>query len=166
VSELTEPQRAWIAALRSGKYAQTREVLCRLDEKGEPVGYCCLGVACEVAREHGITSPSASRPRATTRARSRCARSILSRVAAAPVVAWLGLREDIGTFDNDGRTDRSPILNDKRQVVRGDRGPDRVAAAGPVRGGVVVSDIPPFTVYALTDRERLVVARCPRSPRR
>lgn len=33
----------WVAALRSGKYAQSRYALRSTD------GYCCLGVACEVA---------------------------------------------------------------------------------------------------------------------
>ena len=33
----------WIAALRSGKYAQTRNVL------KDEVGYCCLGVACDIS---------------------------------------------------------------------------------------------------------------------
>ena len=32
----------WIAALRSGKYSQTKEYL------QDSRGYCCLGVACEI----------------------------------------------------------------------------------------------------------------------
>lgn len=32
----------WLAALRSGKYKQSKEVLQSID------GYCCLGVACKV----------------------------------------------------------------------------------------------------------------------
>lgn len=38
----------WVDALRSGKYKQTRKVL----SDGE--GYCCLGVACEVAYQNGL----------------------------------------------------------------------------------------------------------------
>lgn len=47
--------REWAFALRSGKYQQTKEVLKRVncieDEDGDLTqpGYCCLGVACEVA---------------------------------------------------------------------------------------------------------------------
>jgi hypothetical protein len=35
---------AWVEALRSGKYAQTRGELCRIRDDGSP-SYCCLGVA-------------------------------------------------------------------------------------------------------------------------
>lgn len=35
----------WIAALRSGKYTQTRQVL--RDAKG----FCCLGVLCEISKQ-------------------------------------------------------------------------------------------------------------------
>jgi len=38
----------WIAALRSGKYKQTREAL---EDKN---GFCCLGVACKLAEEEGV----------------------------------------------------------------------------------------------------------------
>ena len=38
----------WTDALRPGKYKRTRRVL----SDGE--GYCCLGVACEIAIEHGL----------------------------------------------------------------------------------------------------------------
>ncbi len=39
----------WVIALRSGKYKQTRDVLHKV--RG---GYCCLGVACEVAIKNKI----------------------------------------------------------------------------------------------------------------
>lgn len=41
----------WVAALRSGRYRQTVSTLERLDEAGEVVGNCCLGVLC---REAGV----------------------------------------------------------------------------------------------------------------
>lgn len=43
--------RKWVAALRSGDFAQTRGALHRAENhaSGEPGGYCCLGVACEVS---------------------------------------------------------------------------------------------------------------------
>lgn len=37
----------WIAALRSGDYAQTHGTLRDKD------GYCCLGVLCDIAAKHG-----------------------------------------------------------------------------------------------------------------
>lgn len=46
---LTKAQRAlradWIAALRSGEYAQTTGVLMK---RGVGAGFCCLGVACDI----------------------------------------------------------------------------------------------------------------------
>lgn len=37
----------WVDALRSGEYRQTRSVL------RDAAGYCCLGVACDLATTHG-----------------------------------------------------------------------------------------------------------------
>lgn len=39
----------WVAALRSGEYRQGKNMLQNTNGT-----YCCLGVACEVARKHGI----------------------------------------------------------------------------------------------------------------
>lgn len=39
----------WLAALRSGKYKQTKGALNRGDNH-----YCCLGVLCELAIEEGV----------------------------------------------------------------------------------------------------------------
>jgi hypothetical protein len=50
--ELTEPQKKWVAALRSGEYSQVEGVL------KTPNGHCCLGVACELAAQEGIILPS------------------------------------------------------------------------------------------------------------
>jgi len=40
-----EARRLWVAALRSSKYSQTKHVL------HDDLGFCCLGVACEVFNE-------------------------------------------------------------------------------------------------------------------
>lgn len=45
---LNENAKQWIRALRSGKYKQTRGAL----HKGE--GFCCLGVACDLAVQAGV----------------------------------------------------------------------------------------------------------------
>lgn len=34
----------WVNALESGEFPQTKEVLCKLDDNNNPLGYCCLGV--------------------------------------------------------------------------------------------------------------------------
>ncbi len=38
----------WVKALRSGKYKQASDVLKKKDDSGKAVGYCCLGVLCEI----------------------------------------------------------------------------------------------------------------------
>lgn len=46
---MNEFAKKWVAALRSGKYAQGRNFLRRIStEHGTPDAYCCLGVACDL----------------------------------------------------------------------------------------------------------------------
>ena len=54
-----ERLKLWADALRSGEYAQTRNALMgaiewQPDGNVSQVGYCCLGVACEVAVKNGL----------------------------------------------------------------------------------------------------------------
>lgn len=46
----------WVAALRSGKYVQTKSALhaVEADDFGNQPGYCCLGVLCDLAAQDGI----------------------------------------------------------------------------------------------------------------
>lgn len=44
-------RRLWVEALRSGRYNQVAVVL------GNEKGFCCLGVACEVAIANGVDIP-------------------------------------------------------------------------------------------------------------
>lgn len=46
-----EARKLWVAALRSGKYRQTRSALCRVDEDGGR-SYCCLGVPCDLYQKY------------------------------------------------------------------------------------------------------------------
>jgi len=46
-------KRSWMTALRSGKFEQTQNVLCEIDEEGNK-SYCCLGVLCEVLKKKGF----------------------------------------------------------------------------------------------------------------
>lgn len=56
---MTTPNKAriqlWVDALRSGEYRQARGALRRLvpgeETDSDLYGYCCLGVACEIARK-------------------------------------------------------------------------------------------------------------------
>ncbi len=51
--KLNKLQEAWLSALETGvigdtKYKKTMNTLCHLKQNGEPEGFCCLGVACEI----------------------------------------------------------------------------------------------------------------------
>lgn len=100
---LTEPQRQWVAALRSGKYKQATHVLARLGEGGEPVGFCCLGVACELAIKAGVDITVD-----TARWEAHLGKSTVpirtydkDRAFLPPAVAnWLGLVDVGGKFDD------------------------------------------------------------------
>lgn len=47
----------WVAALRSGRYQQTRGWLFRTTPTDTaPAGFCCLGVLCELAVEDGVAT--------------------------------------------------------------------------------------------------------------
>lgn len=57
--KLNENAKKWVAALRSGKYKQTQNRLASVDSAtGEVTGYCCLGVACELAKAAGVDIPT------------------------------------------------------------------------------------------------------------
>lgn len=51
-----EVKEAWLKALRSGEYAQTINSLHRIKalSPDRPVGFCCLGVLCEIAVENEV----------------------------------------------------------------------------------------------------------------
>lgn len=53
----TELAKKWVAALRSGNYAQTQCQL-RYNELDGTASYCCLGVLCEVAEIPRISHAS------------------------------------------------------------------------------------------------------------
>ena len=61
----------WVKALRSGKYKQT------IGHLADETGFCCLGVACELAKQAGII------PDLPTRVQN-----------------WLGLQDCFGKIDN------------------------------------------------------------------
>jgi hypothetical protein len=43
----------WVKRLRSGDYKQVMGRL-KIANRSEVIGYCCLGVLCEIAKEHGV----------------------------------------------------------------------------------------------------------------
>jgi len=80
--EQAENRRKWVAALRSGEYPQTQGILRDSD------GYCCLGVACELARYEGLVA----REGAVYRAGDSGYYAVLPGV----VQDWLGLADNEG----------------------------------------------------------------------
>lgn len=42
-------KKRWVKALRSGEYKGATGQLCKLKNNGEPMGFCCLGVAGHIA---------------------------------------------------------------------------------------------------------------------
>lgn len=81
---LNENAKAWVAALRSGEYQQTREVLF------DGTGYCCLGVACELYGEaHGVGFEPYGDGWLFLGADD---------MLPEPVARWLGVRSAVGSF--------------------------------------------------------------------
>lgn len=106
---LTEPQRLWVEALRSGKYEQAKSVLCALGDDNEPVGFCCLGVACEVAIAAGVEVDVKNGSAA-----DRCRIYGTSTVFLPfEVQDWLGLNSSNGRFKRDSTLSN---LNDRGEV--------------------------------------------------
>jgi hypothetical protein len=90
---LTEVQKQWVAALRSGKYEQGNVQL-----RSEEDRYCCLGVACELAVEAGVIEP----------ARGSVSGSFLygnhSSLLPEAVLKWMDLRTVSGGFYGRGQS--------------------------------------------------------------
>lgn len=79
---MNDNARAWVAALRSGAYLQTRRVL------RNQAGFCCLGVACDISGiGHWTPTPSGD-----TKWKYTAANGEQSATDLPPSVAdWLGL---------------------------------------------------------------------------
>lgn len=52
-----EVKQLLLDALKSGEYNKTTGRLARKDEETGEVGYCCLGVLCEVGVKNGVGQP-------------------------------------------------------------------------------------------------------------
>lgn len=52
-----QARKLWVEALLSGEFKQCTEALCEIEDD-KPVGFCCLGVACEIfsARESPLST--------------------------------------------------------------------------------------------------------------
>ncbi len=96
--KLNPNARKWVRALRSGKYKQTKDALCTV-ENGER-SYCCLGVACELyAASNPLTIKDGELEGKNV--------VIFGRASVVPpkkVIKWLGLQSECGDFDGDALT--------------------------------------------------------------
>ena len=93
----------WTAALRSGEYQQARHQLRReiesLADDTVAIGFCCLGVACEVAVKEGVVRREQSFYGSVSGIHEYCVRAVSGDIhsdsssTALPqaVVDWLGL---------------------------------------------------------------------------
>ena len=91
--------RAWVAALRSGQYRQTGELL-RTDN-----GFCCLGVVCDLyQKEHPQTSQWESDDGYSFLIKATKDKSGVNEEFVLPdhVMEWLGLPSREGDFVQDG----------------------------------------------------------------
>lgn len=86
--QLTDPQKLWIAALRSGEYKQGREMLSDGDS------YCCLGVLCEIAIQHGVGIEKVARLGERVRYNGELS------VAPKEAVKWVGLHAKNGKVNS------------------------------------------------------------------
>lgn len=93
--EIREHRKEWLEALESGRYAQTRGMLCELDEDANTVGYCCLGVACEISgTDREINEISFISLRGDSKGRKAKEYNHFSTVLPPSVSQWLGLNSD------------------------------------------------------------------------
>lgn len=92
VVRLNKNARAWVKALRSGKYKQTQGTLTRIEAKtGEILGHCCLGVLCGLAVKAKVI-PS---PRVGTNDLYYDGNNA---TLPASVISWAGMKDETGTL--------------------------------------------------------------------
>lgn len=90
-----------VAALRSGKYPQGRGMLKQVTPDGTALVYCCMGVMCEVAMEHGVAIETALVP--INDAVSKVTFNGSTAYLRGNVLNWLGVGDN-------GETDRDLIV--------------------------------------------------------
>lgn len=98
-----EVKAKWLDALRSGQYTQTTGVLHQaIAMPDRPVGFCCLGVLCEVAIQEGVNltpkDDGTGRVMYQSPAPSSSAQSTFSNLSTLPTVVgqWAGFHDQDG----------------------------------------------------------------------
>lgn len=108
----------WAGKLESGDYPQTTGALNRVVGDGDkPIGFCCLGVLCEIAVEDGIVTKKLRSPYADAMWYGReNSLDFNGSTAFLPpeVYKWAGLKGDSVWFDV---TEIVDTLNDDTEVI-------------------------------------------------
>lgn len=82
----------WVAALRSGNYAQGRHALRRvIDGKDK---YCCLGVLCDIASQDGIGAWVESNDHLSSRRLWKDSSDVIGAALTPAVAEWAGISDD------------------------------------------------------------------------
>lgn len=104
-----------VDALRSGKFRQGTGRLAVYDPVSKKVRYCCLGVACEVARANGL---ELKRTRRGTSVGAYYDYAESSSILPPVVVEWLGLelRDPVLSYTDEGHEESATALNDELEL--------------------------------------------------
>lgn len=82
-----ERVRRWVEALRSGKYKQGHHLLHYKNDTDDREYFCCLGVACELAKADGVRLEISS---ANIEECTKFYYNDMDDVLPPPVMEWLG----------------------------------------------------------------------------
>lgn len=130
---MNENAKAWVAALRSGEWAQAKRMLRNV--KDGHCSFCCLGVASEMSKlgewegscfqDHDQSAETAKRrfgksfcddcsgPDMYEEDHPFCPHEVKAEEFAAPLVqSWLGLASEDGALMVDGKKTSLAMLND------------------------------------------------------
>jgi len=110
----------WVAALRSGKYAQTRGCLEVVKEEDDtPVGFCCLGVLSCLAVEGGIVERTIDERGVAASFHPKNSDPYYGSISFLPGVVrdWAGINSDDGRFG--GVNDSLTRMNDGEKELDG-----------------------------------------------
>ena len=100
-------KKLWIKALRSGKYRQGTNALCRRDGH-KHLKYCCLGVLCDLAVKSGIATKGSYNEESNKASFEEDETNFLPKV----VQDWAGLKDRTGKFNKGDYSNDLAILND------------------------------------------------------
>lgn len=102
---LTAPQKAWVDALRSLKYPQSRsQLLCEF--AGRDWQWSVMGVLCEVAFQHGVCNMEQRDEGLSSWIVYTHAGAVHSMTPPPAVLKWVGMRSGLFSLEFRGETRR------------------------------------------------------------